>query len=406
MTTIELCDELALKEGGRILLMVLDGLGGLAGREDGSTELRVACTPNLDRIARESSCGLLELIGPGITPGSGPGHLALFGYDPVQFRIGRGILSALGVDFPLNEGDVAARVNFATADDSGRIVDRRAGRIGTDINRRLCERLQEKITIQSDTRLFIRTVSEHRAVLVIRGDGLGGDVADTDPQETGIRPHEPTPHTDESRETAQIAVDFIRQAGEILAQEDQANTVLLRGFDRYRALPSLSSRLRLQGLCIARYPMYRGVSRLLGMDVAPRPENLEESLDLLESAFRADDEHDLFFVHFKDTDKKGEDSDFPGKVRAIERFDAVIPSVLQLDPHVLVVTGDHSTPSSMGAHSWHPVPILIRSRSARQDDVTRFDEVACAAGVLGMRRGIDVMPLAMAHAGRLRKFGA
>ncbi len=398
-----LWEELAREDGGTIVYLVLDGIGGLSGPAAGGTALQRAETPNLDGQARVASCGLLEIVGPGITPGSGPGHLALFGYDPVEHAVGRGVLSALGVDFPLREGDVAARVNFATLDGEGRVADRRAGRLATGENRRLVGLLREGLELDLDGELFLETVAEHRAVLVLRGDGLGGGVGDTDPQRTGARPREARAHDEGSRTTAALVREIDAQAREILAGE-RANGVLLRGFDRHRRWRGLHERFRLRGLCLADYPMYRGVSRLLGMELAEPPGGLEARFDAL--AERQGDGHDLYFLHVKQTDSRGEDGDLDAKVRAIEEVDRLLPRLLQRPPDVLVVTGDHSTPASMGAHSWHPVPVMIRADHALADGVRTFDELACAGGVLGLRPARDLMGLALAHAGRLRKYGA
>jgi 2,3-bisphosphoglycerate-independent phosphoglycerate mutase len=397
-------EGLIREKGGKIVYLVLDGVGGLPDPQRGGTELQAAATPNLDRLAEESACGLLETVGPGITPGSGPGHLALFGYDPFQYNTGRGVLAALGVDFDLREGDVAARVNFATMDGDGRITDRRAGRIDTATNRRLCKRIREELTLDMDVEYFLRPVSEHRAVLVLRAPGLGGRLKDTDPQKTGKSPFDPEPLDQDSRKTAGAAKAFLDGARTILSGEEHANMVLLRGFDRYNPLTSLESRFGLHGICIAQYPMYRGVSRLLGMAVHPAPENLETSFDTLQRLYKED--FDFFFLHAKKTDAAGEDGRFDRKTEVIESLDALVPVVANTVEDVLVVTADHSTPSRMANHSWHPVPVMIRARHARLDDVKAFHEAACLRGSLGMRPGLHLMGLALAHAGRLRKYGA
>ena len=396
-------EELA-RAGGRIVYLVLDGAGGLRDGANGRTALEMARTPNLDRVMRDSACGLLELVGPGITPGSGPGHLALFGYDPLRFRLGRGVLSALGIDFDLREGDVAARINFATVDGEGRVTDRRAGRISSETNRRLCDRLRDAVHLDFDGEWFLETVAEHRAVLVLRGANLAGEIQDTDPQATGVPPREPVALSAAARPTAELAHAFIGQARDVLAGEKSANAVLLRGFHRHAPLPTLQERFGLKGLCIAHYPMYRGFSRLLGLDVATVPESLDAAFGLL--AERFGNGHDFYFLHVKGTDKHGEDGNMQGKVAVIEAVDRLLPGLLDLQPDVLVVTADHSTPAVMAAHSWHPVPVLIRAASARADGIGHFDEYACRGGGLGLRPGLHLMGLALAHAGRLNKFGA
>ena len=399
-----LWESLASNGGGTIVYAILDGLGGLPHPEHGMTELEAANTPNLDALAESSSCGLLEVVGPGISPGSGPGHLALFGYDPLEHRIGRGVLAALGIDFPLQRGDVAVRVNFATFDADGTIEDRRAGRIETEKNRELCDRIREGLRLEFAGDLFLETVSEHRAALILRGEGLASGVSDTDPQKTGVPPLHPQALSPDSESTARLLAEFAAQAREILSGEGRANGLLLRGIDSYEPPASLKQRYSLKGVCIAEYPMYRGLSRLLGMDVARRPSDLDDSLDVLEEVYG--DEHDFFFFHVKKTDSYGEDGDFESKVRVIEAFDDLLQRIVALRPDVLVVTGDHSTPAAMAVHSWHPVPVLIHARFARADRLRSFGESACRHGSLGLRPGLDLLGLALAHAGRLKKYGA
>ena len=397
-------EELA-GDGKRIVYMVLDGAGGLRNASTGKTALELADTPNIDKLVRTSACGQLELVGPGITPGSGPGHLALFGYDPLQFRLGRGVLAALGIDFGLRDGDVAARINFATIDKNGQITDRRAGRISSEINRKLCNKLRSAVRLDFDGEYFLETVAEHRAVLVLRGENLAADIQDTDPQTTGVPPQEPTPKSDASRRTASLLRSFLAQAHELLADDSPANALLMRGFDRYAPFPGLRERFALNGLCIASYPMYRGLSRLLGMELAPRPKDLPDTFSLFNELYKQSS-HDFYFLHVKGTDKSGEDGDFASKVAVIEEVDSLLPALIALKPDVLVLTADHSTPASMAAHSWHPVPVLIHAATARADDITHFDEYSCRGGGLGLRPGTHIMGLALAHAGRLRKFGA
>jgi 2,3-bisphosphoglycerate-independent phosphoglycerate mutase len=404
MDVSETWQTLAQPEGGRIIYLVMDGLGGLPDAKYGGTELQVAQTPNLDDLAARSSCGLLEIVGPGITPGSGPGHLALFGYDPFTYAIGRGVLAALGIDFDLQEGDVAARVNFATLDEQGRVTDRRAGRIDTCANERLCQQITQAVNLNFGGEYFFETVSEHRAVLILRGDGLSDAIEDTDPQQTGKAPLAPQPRTDEAEHTAQIVRSFVKQVRDVLADEPEANGVLLRGFEQYHPIPSLSERFHLCGICLADYPMYRGVSRLLGMHVPSPPGGLEARFEALRACYG--DMYNFYFLHVKKTDSLGEDGDFDAKVRSIEAVDRLLPQLFELEPDVLVVTADHSTPAVMGSHSWHPVPTLLHARTARVDDVTTFDELACMRGALGLRPGLHLMGLALAHAGRLAKYGA
>lgn len=396
-------NELVIEGNTKILLLVIDGLGGLEMEGKGGTELDVAHTPNLDSLASQSSCGLIEPVGKGITPGSGPSHLALFGYDPIENDIGRGILSALGVGFKLTERDVAARVNFATLDREGRVVDRRAGRIPTDKNIRLCKKILERLSLSSDVEVFLKPEKEHRAVLVLRGESLSSDIHDTDPQRTGVRPLDPTPLNKESERTAGIVKELIRQVNEILHDEYPANTILLRGFAKYKPLPSMMERFKLKALAIANYPMYQGVARLIGMDVHPPQRDISGQFQALKEGFK---DYDFVYLHIKETDIAGEDGDFDRKVKILEEVDSFIPNVLSLNPDAIVVTGDHSTPARLKSHSWHPVPFLIRSPYTRRDRVRRFTELECAGGILGTFPAVEVMPLILANSKRLIKFGA
>lgn len=404
MDVTTIWEDLVWERGGRIVYLILDGLGGIPHPDRHITELQAANTPNLDALAKESSCGLLEIVGPGITPGSGPGHLTLFGYDPIKHRIGRGVLSALGIDFELQPGDVAARANFATIGDDGVVDDRRAGRIATDLNRRLTQKIRDKVSLDFEGTFFFETVSEHRAVMVLRGEGLSGALRDTDPQSTGIQPQTPKATAEDGEKTGELIQSFLEQVKDVLADEHPANGVLLRGFERYEPLPSLKDRFALRGVCIADYPMYRGVSRLVGMDVTPHPGGLENRFKTLASIYG--DDYDFYFLHVKKTDSFGEDADFDRKVCKLEQIDALLPQLVELNPDVLVVTADHSTPAAMGNHSWHPVPMMLKARYARVDKVDRFEDYACAEGMLGVRPGTHLMGLALANAGRMQKFGA
>jgi len=397
----ELIRELQQPGDGRIVLLVLDGLGGLPGR-DGHTALEAARTPNLDQLAANGLCGLHESVAPGVTPGSGPGHLALFGYDPIRYQVGRGVLSALGVDFELAPGDVAARGNFCTVDPEGRVTDRRAGRISTEKNSKLCDRLRG-IHLPG-VELFVQTVKEHRFLLVLRGDGLGAEVGDTDPEQTGRKPLRPEARSEKARRTAQLVSRFLEQAAGILVDHHPANMVLLRGFASRPSWPSLAEVCGVRAAAIASYPMYRGVARLVGMALLSSGATLREKLDTAREHW---DRYDFFFLHVKHGDSAGEDGDFEAKVEVIEKVDRELPRLLALDPAVVVVTGDHSTPASLRYHSWHPVPVLFWSRRCRPDRVRQFGERACLSGGLGPRfPAPELMALALANAGRLGKFGA
>jgi len=389
----------------RIVLLVLDGLGGLPHPDHGQTELEAARTPHLDALASRSSLGTHTPIAPGITPGSGPAHLALFGYDPLHYPMGRGALGALGVGLDLIPGDVAIRGNLASMDEAGRITDRRAGR-PTDVRGKAAvAAMMAAIDLGGEATATLVHEKEHRVVLRLRGEGLGAALADTDPQATGVPPHPPQaldPQDRASIRTAEILTRLLAQAQEGLRDIPGIDGVLLRGIAPYQPLPSMTTRFGLKAAVHARYPMYRGAARLVGMEVPGVPGNDEEMLRQLEATFAS---YDFHFLHVKAPDASGEDGDFDGKVAAIEAIDAWIPRITALEPDVLVVTGDHSTPAAMAAHSWHSVPVLLYSRWSRPTGHA-FGEGACRGGDLGSLRGVDLMSLVLAHAGRLQKLGA
>jgi len=397
-----LIESLAIKNDSKIIFFIMDGVGGLQVGEGTKTELEAAATPNLDALARRSSCGLIHPITYGVTTGSGPGHFALFGYDPVENNVGRGVLEAAGIGFELTDRDVAVRGNFATVDSDGNITDRRAGRLPTEENERICRILREKISIEG-VEILVEPVKEHRVLIVFRGDGLAGDIEDTDPQKTGVPPLDPMALTAEAEKTAGLVKEFVRQTAEILRHEKQANMVTLRGFAKHKPYPSMDERFRLKPLCLANYPMYRGVSFLVGMEIYRVLPSVEAQIDALEEHYN---DYDFFFLHAKTTDKTGEDGNFDAKVKAIEELDALIPRLTRLNPDVLVITGDHSTPSALESHSWHTVPVMLHSRYARLDPAEGFNERECLRGALGQMPAKDLMALALAHAGRLKKFGA
>ncbi len=389
-------------EGRKIVLFVLDGLGGLPHPDTGLTELESARTPNLDALAAESSLGALVPVLPGITPGSGPGHLSLFGYDPLEYMVGRGALSALGVGFGLQAGDLAARLNLATLDQEGLVQDRRAGRPSDEVARRIVDKLRSGVVPPEGCQLFLEHEKEHRAVLILRGPDLRADLSDTDPQETGVPPLPVVALDSASQRSAALMQGILDQIQVILKDEEVVTGVLARGFAAFEGFPSFEERYGLKALAIAQYPMYRGVARLAGMDVREVPSSPSELLAILERHFQ---DYDLFFLHFKYSDSRGEDGDFDAKVKAIESVDPLIPGIRALNPEVVVVTGDHSTPAAFKAHSWHAVPVLLASPWARPTGRS-FGETECRRGDLGIFEGKHLMTLALAHAGRLAKFGA
>jgi 2,3-bisphosphoglycerate-independent phosphoglycerate mutase len=401
MVPLEEIKRISVISESKIVMLVIDGLGGLPDINTGRTELETAVTPNLDQLARISICGLIDPVSPGITPGSGPGHLALFGYDPLKFTIGRGVLEALGIGFELKKNDIAARGNFCTIDKKGLITDRRAGRITTDKCAELCKLLgQIKI---DGVELYIKPVKEHRLMMVLRGKGLSAEVGDTDPQRLGMAPNRATATKAQAKHTAHTVNNFIDEASKILARHHPANMLLLRGFSKLPDIPSVGEIYKLTPAAIAVYPMYKGLAKLIGMKIYSADGGIKEEIKILASCF---DKHNFFYIHVKPADSAGEDGDFTRKVKIIEEVDSVLPQLLNLKPDVIVVTGDHSTPAMLRGHSWHPVPVLIYSQWCRPDEVSKFSESTCISGGLGRLHATDIMPLAMANALKLTKFGA
>ena len=395
--------ELSVGTESKIVLLVVDGLGGLPMEPGGQTELEAASTPNLDRLAASSDLGLSRPVAAGVSPGSGPGHLALFGYDPLRFQVGRGVLSALGVGFELQKSDLAARINFATLDDAGKISDRRAGRIPSEKGEELVGLLNESMQLDG-AEVSIVHEKEYRAVAIFRGENFSGDLYDTDPQRVGLEPLPVRPIDDspEARRSADVANSFVARANEILAGQHPANTVLLRGFGMHPALPSFEEAYKLDAAAIASYPMYKGLARLAGMELLQEGQGIAGEFETLKTNW---DAHDFFFVHVKPTDAAGEDGDFDRKAAVIEEVDAQIPGLLELGPGALAITGDHATPSKMKSHSWHGVPILVHSPYTLPT-ADRFGERPCAGGTLGVFPAEEIMGYLMGHALKLNRFGA
>ncbi len=401
MVPEEIFRSLTIENTSKLVLMVIDGIGGLPVR--GKTELEAANTPNLDRLARRSTCGLIDPISYGITPGSGPSHLALFGYDPFRYEIGRGVMEALGIGLTLTKEDLAARGNFATINDEGLIIDRRAGRISTEKNQKLCALLQKEISEINGVQVFIYPGKEHRFVIVFKGEGLRGELTDADPQKEGLKARGTEALTSEAQKTAEIINQYIKKATELLQPFKPANTILLRGFSKIPDIPSMREKFKVRAAAIATYPMYRGLARLVGMEVLSSGETPKEEVATLRNHY---DRFDFFYIHFKKPDMAGEDGDFKKKVKAIEEVDRLIPSILKLNPDVLVITGDHSTPTILKSHSWHPNPILLYSKFIRPDGVKRFTERDCQKGGLGRFPATEILPLMLANGLRLKKLGA
>ncbi len=400
MITADTYQQLARPGPGKLILLVIDGLGGLAHPRTGLTELEAARTPNLDALAGNAATGLSVPIGPGITPGSGPGHLALFGYDPIANNIGRGALSAIGIGLGLGDGDLGVRLNFCTLDGDGNVADRRAGRIPSQLNRQLVAELSDH---DIGCPYELATESAHRAVLVLRGGGFSDAVRETDPQTVGVPPLTPEALRPDAGETAAVLTRFLEVVGERIGPRQPANFVLMRGYATRPRLAPLTETWQIKGACAALYPMYKGLAAIAGMDILDTGDTFPGQLQAVAAAW---DDYDFFFVHYKASDAAGEDGDWEAKSRAIEDVDAGLPQLLGLGPAAIAVTGDHSTPAALRQHSWHPVPLLIAGQQALPDRVDSFGERACAAGGLGHLPARAVLPTLLATAGRLVKFGA
>ncbi len=402
MIDLPLLRDCFASSDAKIVMLVVDGLGGAPHPDTGKSELEAAKLPNLNALAQRSALGLTIPVLPGVTPGSGPGHMALFGYDPLKHVIGRGALEAMGVagvDF--QDGDVVARGNFCTVDANGLLVDRRAGRIPSRLSEPLCREL-DRIKVDSiDIRVY--PVMDYRFVLRMRGDGLSDDLTEMDPQRTGVPLQNVKALSIKAKSAAEACNEFVRQARQLLMDEERANMVILRGFSGMPHMPSMARAYGLNPAAIAAYPMYRGLASILGMTVLPTGATFEDELDTLEARYH---EHDFFFIHYKHTDTAGEDGDFDAKMKALEDLDSYLPRLLDLRPDVLLIAGDHSTPSIMANHSWHPVPLLLHSKWTGGERSDGFSERTCARGSLGTIKAIHVMLMAMAHAGKMSRFGA
>lgn len=401
MVSSEFLRDLTIEGTTRIVLVVIDGVGGLAHPLSGRTELEAAHTPHLDALARRGAGGMIDPVGRGITPGSAVAHLSLFGYDPVECFVGRGAVAASGIGVEMGEKDVAARMNFATMDEDGLISDRRAGRISTERCAKLCELLRD-IRI-SGVEVEIEPVKDYRAVILFRGDGLCPEVSDSDPEKVGLEPKPVEPLVPEAGHMAEVANEFIRQAREILRDRCPTNMVLTRGYANKPNFPHMSEVYKLDAAAIATYPDYLGVARMVGMTVLETGSEIRDEVETLERHFG---EHDFFYFHVKKSDSMGEDGNFEGKVKVIEEADRYIPRILALAPEVIAVTGDHSTPALYEAHSWHPVPVILSSAWCRTDRARAFSETECSQGALGRFPGTELMALMLANARRLEKFGA
>ncbi len=384
----------------KIVLLVVDGLGGLAHPDTGRSELETANIPNLDAMAQASACGLTTPVLPGVAPGSGPGHIALFGYDPLKHMIGRGALEALGIDVELRPGDLAARGNFCTVDGDGLLIDRRAGRIPTELSTPICERL-DRIEVEG-VQVDVFPVQDYRFVLRLRGEGLSESVTETDPQQTGVPALPVRALSDGAQRTANLVNDFVAQAARLMSEEERANMLLLRGFAQMPSLPPMGDVYRMNPAAIAAYPMYRGLAMVAGMKVIPTGRHFSDEVETMRQNY---DSHDFFFIHYKPADAAGEDGDFDAKVQRLEELDPLIPVIRELEPDVFMVAGDHATPAITAGHSWHPVPFMLQSKLTRGEGIPAFNERECRQGSIGSIPATNVMLLGMSHAGKMAKYG-
>ncbi len=392
--------SLTISNDKKIILLVIDGLGGL--EKNGLTELEKANIPNMDALCKDSACGLLYPVDIGITPGSGPAHLSLFGYDPLKYNIGRGILEALGIDVNVGNNDIACRGNFVTIE-NGVITDRRAGRIPTEKNEELCTLLSSQIKEIDGVKISIYPGKEHRLVVIFSKENIHGYITDTDPQKTGVPPLHSTPITEESSFLAEVVNKFTKQVQEILKNEHPANGITLRGITPYPKIPSMEELFKLKSAAIATYPMYRGLAKLVGMTLLDAGNTIEDELNALKKHYN---EYTFFYFHIKKTDSYGEDGDYDKKIHILEETDKIIPEIRKLNPDVFVITGDHSTPAVMKGHSFHPNPVIVYSHLMRKDSVDKFTEFACNQGTLGHMYSKDLMQLMLASALKLKKYGA
>ncbi len=402
-----LYSELTLKTKAKLVLVVLDGLGDVATREQGYvTPLEAARTPNLDALARDSAQGRMIPVAPGITPGSGPGHLGLFGYDPLEFQVGRGVIEALGLGLELKAGDIAARANFCTLDDKGIVTDRRAGRIETAVCEELCALLGDKVKAVGDAQVIIKPGKGHRFVVVFRGEGLEGPLTDADPHREGLPVPKVAPVDAKSvkaKKVAKLVQEFYNAALPVIAKKKPANGFLLRGIAHQPEIPTFQERYGLRAGCIAVYPMYKGLAQLVGM---PKLEGPQTIVEQFERYLAEHGNFDYFFIHYKYTDMYGEDGNFPAKRKAIEDFDAALPILLKKKPDVLAITGDHSTPCIVKGHSWHPQPVLLHSAISGSDKLDRFTETGANTGSLGVFESKYLIRLMQANALMFDKYGA
>lgn len=384
--------------------------------------MQAARTPVLDRIARLGICGIMDTIAPGVRPGSDTSHLSLLGYDPVKYYTGRGPFEALGCGIPMEPGMIGFRCNYATIADDGRIVDRRAGRIHD--TGALSDAIQKEVDLSAlGIRFVFRSGAGHRAALALKGERLGANVSSNDPKRAGERPHEVRPLTsrEEDRRTALACNEFVRQAHEVLQMhpinlgrkrqgEAPANYVLVRGAGEMGHFEPFRERYGIGGCVISAAALVTGIGRAVGLEQIPvegATGSIDTNLDgKVHAAIYALGRMDFVLMNIKGADEASHDGKAEEKRRFIERIDAALAPILELENVLLVICGDHTTPCSIGEHSADPVPVVMHGEGVRADDVERFEEVACARGGLHRIRGLDLLPIALDLINRAEKYGA
>ena len=409
MERIDILKELVEKNDSKILLVVLDGLGDIPSI-DGKTPLEAAKTPNLDKLSKESALGMHIPVLPGITPGSGPGHLSIFGYNPLKYKIGRGILEALGVGLEVTKNDICIRANYAKVEEKdGKLIvnDRRAGRLSTEENKKLTEKITKEIEEINGVKIFMKSGIEYRLAILLRfNEKVNEDmcnILETDPQNEGKEVISPEPLSEKAKIVSEILKEFLLRVREIIKNE-KGNYLLLRGYSTPPIIPNFSEIYKLKSLSIATYPMYKGLTKLIGMEtVKVDGFSIKDEIDVLRKNYK---NFDFIYLHIKKTDSYGEDGDFMNKLKVIEEFDSYLPEILSLNFDVLCITGDHSTPTIMKSHSFHPVPLLIHSPFVFKGLSERFTEKDCLKGELGTIKGEDIISLLLAHSKKLKKYGA
>ena len=404
----------------KVVLVIIDGLGDRPISElKDQTPLEAANTPNLDYFATNGITGIMNAIDVGIRPGSDTSHLAIFGYDPETHYTGRGIFEAAGIGMELKKGDIALRGNFATVTEDLIIVDRRAGRI--ENVSKLADALNGmKI---DGVRFFVKAGVMHRAGVVLRGSNLSHMVSDNDPHEVGVKVKQvkALDNTEEAKFTASVINKFLEEAHKILKEHEvnkkrrkerllEANYILLRGASKLTHFEPFEKKYKLKACCIAGAGLYKGIAKVLGMDVlqvkgATGTANTDINAKFI-AAKKALAKYDFVFVHIKYADNYAEDGNVFGKLKFIEKIDDALIHLIGIKDTLIVITADHSTPCKLKAHSGDPVPIVMFGEGVRTDKVKEFNERSCMQGGLGRIKGKDLMNEILNLIGKAKLYGA